>query len=211
MRKSIYFCVIVIVALVAIPAALAGGSPKAMVLTLADVQSVPDCVAGDCSVRGAELGFGNMSSGFRAKTAKAAIVKSKNFGRIKTYEAKFTNTRVPDGYSGRTLRLVWVQSNASVYASPAIAEKAWTDRVSFYAKNSDFFDDMGSVRRISKQAKLYSTQLLDQSGFFLFWRSGNVLALLSVNKTSDIEYDGLAANYVLKLAKVQQARIVPSR
>ena len=203
--KRFVFTAALIAALVAVPVVLAGSSPKGMALTLADVQNVPDCVSHTCGM--ADLGFGDMASGFKAKKAKATVTTSKKYGRIKGYEAKFENQTVPEGYDHHTMRLVWVDSSADVYASPAIAEKAWTDRVSSYAKNAAHFDDMGSVPRISKQARLYSTQLLDQSGDFLFWRSGNVLSLLSVNKTSDIEFDGLSDTYVKKLAKIQQARI----
>jgi hypothetical protein len=189
--------VLAVTMLVAVPAALAAGTPQAMVLKLVDVQSVPD-----------QSGFGNLADGFVAKKAKARVIKSKKFGRIRAYEAAFQNDSVPEGYSATTLRLVSINSEAYVYASPALAEAHWRQFVAHY-DDSPAFVAFGRPK-VGKEARLYSIDLgVTGLGFnqFVYWRWKNVVGRLSVDKSSDVEFDGLAWGYVVRLAKEQQARI----
>ena len=106
--------VALVTALLAVPVVLAAtGNPKEMVLTLADVQSVP-----------AKSPIGNLADGFVAKLASAAVGKDKEHGRIKSYWVVFENESLPAGYQPPTasyqpptVRHVFVRSAADVLAA----------------------------------------------------------------------------------------------
>jgi hypothetical protein len=75
-------------ALLAVPVVLAAtGNPKEMVLTLADVQSVPD-----------KSPIGNLADGFVTKLASATVGKDKEHGRIQSYWVAFENESLLAGH-----------------------------------------------------------------------------------------------------------------
>src|SRR5262245_50322141 len=131
MRRLLLSGVALVIALTTASAVLASADPKTMALTLTDVQSIPD-----------QSGFGNLAGGFVAKTAKASGIKSRKYGRIKSYESELQNRSLPDGYESPTLRMVTVNSEAFVYQSAALAAAHWKKWVADY-DSSPPFDEMG--------------------------------------------------------------------
>ncbi len=204
--------VALVTALLAVPVVLAAtGNPKEMVLTLADVQSVP-----------AKSPIGNLADGFVVKLASAAVGKDKEHGRIKSYWVVFENESLPAGYQPPTasyqpptVRHVFVRSAADVLAAPALAHDFWKVLLSSYDQLPTSFKAAGRPN-VGNEARLYRSDLTvstgsgpdsSELGYVLVWRSRTVVATMEVSKSSDVEFDGLTKTYVITLAKRQQARI----
>ncbi len=205
-------------ALLAVPVVLAAtGNPKEMVLTLADVQSVP-----------AKSPIGNLADGFVAKQASATVSNDKVYGRIKSYWVAFENESLPAGhqrptasYRPPTVRHVFVRSGADVLAAPALAHDFWKVLLSSYDQLPTLFKAAGRPN-VGNEARLYRSALTvstgsgppdsTEFGYVLVWRSRTVVATMEVSKSSDVEFDGFTKTYVMTLAKRQQARIArPTR
>ena len=204
-------------ALLAVPVVLAAtGNPKEMVLTLADVQSVP-----------AKSPIGNLAVGFVAKQASATVSNDKEYGRIKSYSVAFENESLPAGYQPPTasyqpptVRHLFVRSDADVLAAPALAHDFWKVLLSSYDQLPTLFKAAGRPN-LGNEARLYRSALIvstgsgrdsTEFGYVLVWRSRTVVATMEVSKSSDVEFDGLTKTYVMTLAKRQQARIArPTR
>jgi hypothetical protein len=199
-------------ALLAIPVVLAAtGTPKEMVLTLTDGQSVPD-----------RSPSGNLANGFVAKLASGTVGKDKEHGRIKSYWVAFENESVPAGhqrstasYQPPTARYVFVHSAADVFAAPSLAHDFWKVLLSSYDQLPTLFKPAGRPN-VGNEARLYRSDLTvstgsgpdsTEFGYVLVWRSRTVVATMEVSKSSDVEFDDLTKTYVMTLAKRQQARI----
>lgn len=199
-------------ALLAVPVVLAAtGSPKEMVLTLADVQSVPD-----------KSPIGNLADGFVAKLASATVGKDQEHGRIQSYWVAFENESLLAGhqlptasYQPPTARYVFVRSTADVLVAPALAHDFWKVLLSSYDRLPTVFKAAGRPN-VGNEARLYRSHPTvstgsgpdsTEFGYVLVWRARTVVATMEVSKSSDVESDGLTKTYVITLAKRQQARI----
>ncbi len=103
------------------------------------------------------------------------------------------------------IEAVYVDSEAFVYVTPALAHDAWKQKVSVYERSS-IHEDAGRPT-VGKEARSYSSDLIYLFGYFVIWRSENVVGRLFVSKSSDVEFDGLRYGYVIQLARIQQGNI----
>ena len=199
-------------ALLTVPVVLAAaGNPKEMVLTLADVRSVPY-----------RSPIGNLADGFVVKLASATVAKDWKYGRIKSHWVAFESESLPAGsprptasYQPPTVRHVFVRSVADALAAPALAHNFWKELLSSYDQLPTRYKVVGRPN-VGNEARLYRSDLTlssgsgpdsTESGYVLVWRSRTVVATMEVRRSSDVEFDGLTKTYVMTLAKRQQARI----
>ena len=199
-------------ALLTVPVVLAAtGDPKEMVLTLADVQSVPY-----------ESPVGNLADAFVVKRASATVAKDWKYGRIKSYWVAFENESLPSGsqrptasYQPPAARHVFVRSTADALVAPAPAHNFWKVLLSSYDQLPTLFKAAGRPN-VGNEARLYRSDVTVSTGsgpnstefeYVLVWRTRTVVATMEVSRSSDVGFDGLTKTYVMTLAKRQQARI----